>query len=126
MPSVVAPVNDTSGMCRKEDETFGKTVIGNGATAGIMESKLLVDGRLSYCCMHCLPGLAVVVAGNHILDRRKIGIFAIMSSSHDVPSSLSSMTASASLPLGDLDRLRSTGCDLTTGGDVVGGEPGPS
>ena len=45
---------------------------------------------------------------------------------HEVSSALPSPSVSLALSLGDLDRRRSAGCDFATGGDVDGGDPGPS
>ena len=68
-----------------------------------------------------------IVLANYLTES---GYCAIMrheklSSSHEVASVLANLR-SASLFLGDLDRRRSAGCDFATGGDVEGGDAGPS
>ena len=89
--------------------------------AGVLES---VTGR--EICLYYLAGLNVV---QQLVPQ----MVAVMKSlrednetSHEVPSGLPSPSSSFSLPFGDLDLRRSAGCDLATGGDVDGGEPGPS
>lgn len=64
--------------------------------------------------------------GYHFLDRCKIVKISLRRPSHEVSSGLPSLLPSGPLSLGECDRLRSTGLDLATGGDVDGGEAGPS
>lgn len=63
---------------------------------------------------------------HHFLDRSKIVKIGVGRPSHEVSWGLPSLSPSGPLSLGEFDRLRSIGLELATGGDVDGGEAGPS
>ncbi len=128
MSSIFAPVNNIRGISRKEGSILVRQSDGSRANAGIIGLQRSRNGRPNIAASTILRG-GIRCCGHwacHFLDRCKIVKISVTWPSHEVSSGLPSLLPSDPLSLGECDRLRSTGLDLATGGDVDGEEAGPS